>query len=48
MTTVGVYYRKESLDDQGNELKGSTRNHIDRYQWALYAENEFAATDTLA
>ena len=48
VTTVGVYYRKESLDDQGNELKGSTRNHIDRYQWALYAENEFAATDTFS
>ena len=49
LTTLGVSYKNEKLGDKGNQLV--TANPIDtleRYQWALFAENEWSMTDAFA
>ncbi|MGF6213733.1 ligand-gated channel protein [Comamonas sp. 4034] len=49
LTTVGVFYKQEKLTDNGNQLR--VANPIDtlkRYQWAVFAENEWRATDQIA
>lgn len=38
--TVGAQYLKEKLNDQNNQLNPSISN-IDRYQWALFIEDEW-------
>lgn len=43
LTTVGVAYKNEELLDNGNKL-----GLVERYQWALFAENEWNVTDALA
>jgi len=49
LSTVGVSYKNEDLRDMGNQLKGvQPRTEIERYQWALYAENEWSVTSDLA
>jgi len=49
LTTVGVSYKNEDLRDLGNQLRGvQPRTEIERYQWALYAENEWSMTRDLA
>lgn len=39
--TVGAQYLKEKLADRGNQLNPSV-NKIQRYQWAVFAEDEWA------
>lgn len=46
MLIVGASYKKESLSDTGNQL--TTLSEMDRYQWALYAEDEWSLTDNFA
>jgi len=49
LTTAGVSYKNEDLRDLGNQLRGlQPRTEIERYQWALYAENEWSVTQDLA
>ena len=46
IVTVGASYKKESLTDSGNQL--TTMSELSRYQWALYAEDEWSLTDSFA
>ena len=46
MVTMGASYKKESLEDMGNQL--TTLSKLSRYQWALYAEDEWSLTDSFA
>lgn len=49
LTTLGISYKNEKLGDKGNQLV--TANPIDtleRYQWALFAENEWSMTERFA
>lgn len=43
LTTLGVSYKNEDLVDNSNKL-----GQLERYQWALFAENEWSVTDALA
>ena len=43
LTTVGLSYKNEDLLDNGNKL-----GTVKRYQWALFAEDEWSVTDALA
>lgn len=43
--SVGGQYRYEELKDEGNHLEG---NKLDRYSWALFAEDEWAMTNDFA
>lgn len=43
--SVGGQYRYEELKDEGNHLQG---NKLDRYSWALFAEDEWAMTNDFA
>ncbi|MCV5004839.1 TonB-dependent receptor, partial [Escherichia coli] len=42
----GGQYRYEELKDEGNKLKGN--NKLDRYSWALFAEDEWTLTNDFA
>lgn len=44
--SVGGQYRYEELKDDGNKIDGG--NKLDRYSWALFAENEWAMTNDFA
>ncbi|MGG4610462.1 ligand-gated channel protein [Providencia sp. Me31A] len=44
--SVGGQYRKEKLKDEGNKFK--QYNKLDRYSWALFAEDEWLMTNDLA
>lgn len=47
--SAGLSYDKaDLLDTTTNRLPNATRTTADRSQWALYAENEWRVTDTLA
>ncbi len=46
MLSVGGQYRYEELKDEGNKLKGN--NKLDRYSWALFAEDEWTLTNDFA
>ncbi len=46
MLSVGGQYRYEELKDEGNKLKGN--NKLDRYSWALFAEDELTLTNDFA
>jgi len=52
VTTLGLSYKREGLIDGGNLQKGKDASkftdRIARTQWALFAENEWSATDALA
>ncbi|WP_284337451.1 ligand-gated channel protein [Comamonas sp. NoAH] len=43
LTTLGVSYKNEDLVDNSNKL-----GQIERYQWALFAENEWSISDAFA
>lgn len=45
--TAGFHYQKENLTDSGNRL-GKAINKLSRYQWALFAEDEWWLTDSFA
>ncbi|WP_447982021.1 ligand-gated channel protein [Achromobacter kerstersii] len=48
MLTLGGTYLSQRLNDQtGNQLSGGP-SKIDRYQWALFAEDEWRLTDSFA
>ncbi|KAG1239628.1 hypothetical protein G6F68_018450 [Rhizopus microsporus] len=48
MLTLGGTYLSQRLNDQtGNQLAGGP-SKIDRYQWALFAEDEWRLTDSFA
>lgn len=48
MVTAGASYLKQDLIDQtGNQIENGP-SQVDRYQWALFAENEWAITDNFA
>ncbi|NYT81178.1 ligand-gated channel protein [Alcaligenaceae bacterium] len=47
MVSGGFHYQKESLNDQGNQYD-PTVSQLDRYQWALFAEDEWAITEDFA
>jgi outer membrane receptor for ferrienterochelin and colicins len=47
MLTAGFHYQKESLTDMGNQYKASV-SELDRYQWAVFAEDEWSLTDDFA
>lgn len=42
MLSLGGQYRFEELKDKGNKLDG---NKLDRYSWALFAEDDWALTN---
>lgn len=45
--TLGGQYRHEKLSDNGNQLKGAEDvNKLTRWSWALFAEDEWAITDS--
>ncbi|WP_353172874.1 ligand-gated channel protein [Paracandidimonas soli] len=46
IVTAGASYKKESLEDMGNQLTSLSK--LDRYQWALYVEDEWSMTDSFA
>ncbi|MFT3800374.1 MAG: ligand-gated channel protein [Burkholderiaceae bacterium] len=49
MTTLGVAYKNEQLDDQGNQMQvADPISRLERYQWALFAENEWSVTQSFA
>ncbi|MFC4621839.1 ligand-gated channel protein [Comamonas nitrativorans] len=49
LMTLGVSYKHEKLEDQGNQLvTANPVSMLKRYQWALFAENEWSMTDTFA
>lgn len=45
IVSAGFNYKKENLKDDGNEFSASTTNRLSRYQWALFAEDEWMITD---
>ncbi|MBB5213568.1 ligand-gated channel protein [Parapusillimonas granuli] len=47
MVSGGFHYQKEGLNDQGNQYD-PTVSKLDRYQWALFAEDEWAITEDFA
>ncbi len=48
MLTLGGSYLNQRLDDQtGNQLAGGP-NKVERYQWALFAEDEWRLTESFA
>lgn len=44
--SLGGQYRKEKLKDEGNKFK--QYNKLDRYSWALFAEDEWLMTNDFA
>lgn len=49
LTTVGVSYKNEKLNDMGNQLvTANPISTLERYQWALFAENEWSMSDRFA
>jgi len=48
MMTAGASYINEDLSDEGNQLSSSTRSQLERYQWSLYAEDEWSLLDSFA
>lgn len=49
LTTLGVSYQKENLEDLGNQLVvANPITELSRYQWALFAENEWSVTKSFA
>ena len=45
--TLGGQYRYEKLSDNGNQLKAyEDVNKLTRWSWALFAEDEWAMTDS--
>jgi outer membrane receptor for ferrienterochelin and colicins len=45
--TLGGQYRYEKLRDNGNQLEAADGlNKLTRWSWALFAEDEWAVTDT--
>ena len=49
LTTLGVSYKNEKLVDEGNQLvTANPVNTLERYQWALFAENEWSVTDAFS
>lgn len=47
LLTAGFHYQKEKLRDSGNHF-GSDIQKLSRYQWALFAEDEWLLTDDFA
>jgi len=48
MLTLGGSYLNQRLDDKnGNQLPGGP-NNVERYQWALFAEDEWRLTESFA
>lgn len=45
--SAGFNYQQESLKDSGNQYDASV-NRLKRYQWALFAEDEWMITDDFA
>ena len=49
LTTLGLSYKNEKLSDMGNQMKvANPINTLERYQWALFAENEWKVTSAFA
>ncbi|WP_245896190.1 ligand-gated channel protein [Ottowia oryzae] len=49
LATLGVSYQKENLEDSGNQMVvANPISKLSRYQWALFAENEWSVTQSLA
>ncbi len=49
LSSIGVTYKNEKLRDEGNQLRVQNPiNKLERYQWALFAENEWRMTDAFA
>jgi len=52
LTTIGLSAKRDALTDAGNLQKGKSTSKftdtISRYQWALFAENEWSMTDAFA
>ncbi|WP_404837295.1 ligand-gated channel protein [Aeromonas media] len=47
--SVGGQYRYEDLQDQGNQLNVANRaDQLTRWSWALFVEDEWALTDSVA
>ncbi|MFM5838773.1 ligand-gated channel protein [Aeromonas rivipollensis] len=47
--SVGGQYRYEDLQDQGNQLNMANRaDQLTRWSWALFVEDEWALTDSVA
>jgi len=47
VVTAGASFLNEALADKGNELPSAV-NKLERYQWALYAEDEWSLADSFA
>lgn len=49
LTTLGLSYKNEKLNDMGNQMKvANPISTLERYQWALFAENEWKVTSAFA
>jgi len=49
LTTLGLSYQQEKLNDKGNQLVTETPvDTLKRYQWALFAEDEWSMTDSFS
>ncbi|WP_051303708.1 ligand-gated channel protein [Comamonas composti] len=49
LTSLGFSYKNEKLDDMGNQMKvANPISTLERYQWALFAENEWKVTSAFA
>ncbi|MDN3553724.1 ligand-gated channel protein [Halomonas almeriensis] len=46
--TVGGQYEQQRLKDGGNQSDTSDLSKLERYRWALYAENEWMMTEDLS
>src|SRR5690625_2330393 len=47
LLSVGAQYQNETLDDFGNQYRPEV-SRLERYQWAVYGEDEWLMTDSLA
>ncbi|GEK73781.1 MULTISPECIES: ligand-gated channel protein [Halomonas] len=46
--TLGGQYEKQRLEDGGNESATSSLSELERYRWALYAEDEWMLTEDVS
>ncbi|RXJ85595.1 TonB-dependent receptor, partial [Aliarcobacter trophiarum LMG 25534] len=47
-TSVGLNYKDENLEDGATSSLNDSIVTMERYQWSLFAENEWSITDDLA
>ncbi|WP_136248789.1 ligand-gated channel protein [Halomonas borealis] len=48
MLTLGGQYENQRLEDGGNQSRTSSLSELERYRWALYAEDEWRMTEAFS